>query len=330
MTEAQKTAEYIAKNTLSETQKIRDFLSKNRIIIVPLAQKMGGKTYYLQFFTELLGPSLFETVFTGETVRSLKKATLAEVKAYLSSVFTKQNDTKNLSQIDQISVDILDSNSAKLVSDDIIFSIIKDKISAIEYKKSIILDGVPRSIPQIQNIKNLENKLGIKAYFFYFETDYEVLNVRADSRRVCPICGYSKNIVSSPTNRVIHNGNEFVLICDVCAKEGKEIQMIQKPGDDKKEDILKARYDYDVMMKALEALMGNEFIRLNTSEKVSEYFGPIEEINKSFVYSLDHETHQVSIRSEPQIVKLIDGSEVYAKSPEFAVVKMIKELATRI
>jgi hypothetical protein len=101
-------------------------------------------------------------------------------------------------------------------------------------------------------------------------------------------------------------------------------------GDDKKEDILKARNDYDAMMKALEGSMGNEFIRLNTTERVSEYFGPAEEINKSYMYSIDQNTHQVSISQTPQIVKLADGTEIYAKSPEFAVVKMIKELSTRL
>ncbi len=330
MTEAQKTADYIAKNTVQEAKKLKDFLTQNRIIIVPLAQKMGGKTYYLQYFTDLLGKERFETVFTGEMIRMLKKAGIEEVKAQLTQVFSNQNSQEKLSKIDQITQEILNSNSAKLISDEIIFALIRDKISSIEYKNSIILDGVPRSVQQIESIRKLEQDLNMKAYFFYFDTNYEVLDIRAESRRVCPVCGYSKNIVSSPTNRVIHKGNTFVLICDACAKQAREVQMVQKLGDDKKEDILKARNDYEAVMKALEASMGNEFIRINTCQDISDYYGPIEEINKAFMYSLDPLTQQVRAIAEPQVVQLADGTKIYAKSPEFAVVKMVKQLANRI
>lgn len=349
MSQTQQVLDYIQKNASVEIKKVRELLAKNRVIILPLAQKMGGKTYYLQFFTTVLGEDLFEHISAGEIVRELKTALASDSDSRAQTLvyFTKLGlESKAVSE------QLTSSSSANLVPDEVIFAIIKDKISKIEHKKSIILDGFPRSKAQVHMVKQLEQELGARVFSFYFDTAYEILDVRANSRRVCPKCKFDKNIISSPTEKVISKNGEFILICDKCKDRGEEVEMIVKPGDEAKDAILKARIAYEELMTMLKDEMRDEFVDIQMSVKVDEYKGPLEEVNRAYSYSVaktqpdqtkapsttkndtDNDTEnnredKVLITEQPQVIDTQNG-KVYAKSPEFATVVMLKKLSSNI
>lgn len=77
---------------------------------------------------------------------------------------------------------IVDSGS--LVSDDLMISIIRDRIAESDCKNGFLLDGFPRTVPQAQAFEELlsESNESIKAVVL-FEIDQSVLLARLTSRR---------------------------------------------------------------------------------------------------------------------------------------------------
>ena len=98
--------------------------------------------------------------------------------------------------------------SGKLVSDEIIIGIIKDRLAEPDCANGYILDGVPRTIPQAEALE--EN--GIKFdRVISMEISDETIMERMSGRRVCPKCGASYHVVAVPPKT---EG-----ICDECGSE---------------------------------------------------------------------------------------------------------------
>jgi len=94
----------------------------------------------------------------------------------------------------------------ELVPDDIILSLVKERISKLE---NFVLDGFPRTIIQAEGLDNIlrELKKDLKAVI-YFDIDDEKVIKRLTSRRVCPRCGAVYNLITNPPK------NDEV--CDYC------------------------------------------------------------------------------------------------------------------
>ena len=92
-----------------------------------------------------------------------------------------------------------------LVPDDVILSIIAERIARPDCKNGFILDGVPRTLPQAQAM----DAKGIRIdHVVSLEVDDNEIASRMAGRRVCTECGASYHIVSNPPK---HDG-----ICDLC------------------------------------------------------------------------------------------------------------------
>ena len=101
-------------------------------------------------------------------------------------------------------------DEGSLVSDDVIMSIIAQRILEPDCKNGFILDGVPRTLAQAEAM----DAKGIRIdHVVSLEVDDEVIANRMSGRRVCTACGASYHIVNNPTKT---EG-----ICDLCgAKVG--------------------------------------------------------------------------------------------------------------
>ena len=103
---------------------------------------------------------------------------------------------------------IMDEGS--LVPDDVIMSIIQERIAQPDCKNGFILDGVPRTLSQAVA---MEAK-GIHIdHVVSLEVDDAEIASRMSGRRVCTKCGASFHIVNSPT--------KIEGICDLCGSEVK-------------------------------------------------------------------------------------------------------------
>ena len=101
--------------------------------------------------------------------------------------------------------------AGKLVPDDVIIGIIRDRVAEDDCKNGYILDGVPRTIAQAEALE----KAGIEFDdVISIEISDEVIMDRMSGRRVCEHCGASYHLVAVPP--------KVQDICDKCG--GKLIQ----------------------------------------------------------------------------------------------------------
>ena len=113
---------------------------------------------------------------------------------------------------------IIDSGS--LVSDELTFELVKDRLAQDDCKNGYILDGFPRTIPQAEMLDSLVADLKV----VNFQIKDEIVIGRLSTRRVCKACGANYNIKTLPP--------KVEGVCDKCGGE------LYQRDDDKQESIL--------------------------------------------------------------------------------------------
>lgn len=99
-------------------------------------------------------------------------------------------------------------DDGKLVPDDVIIDIVRQRVSRDDCKNGFILDGVPRTIPQAEALEqqgvHFDRVVSI-------EIEDSVIEARMTGRRVCGSCGASFHITANPPR--------VEGVCDLCGKE---------------------------------------------------------------------------------------------------------------
>ena len=99
-------------------------------------------------------------------------------------------------------------NDGKLVPDDVIVAIVKERLSQPDCEKGFILDGFPRTIPQAEAL----DTMGIEIdKVIDIEVPDEKIVERMSGRRVCPACGNSYHL--------LYKKPEKDGICNACGAE---------------------------------------------------------------------------------------------------------------
>lgn len=111
-------------------------------------------------------------------------------------------------------------DAGKLVPDDVVIGIIKDRLSEDDCKNGFILDGFPRTIPQAEMFTKICSDVKV----VNFEIAIDAVIKRLSTRRVCKSCGENFNILTLPPKV---EGK-----CDKCGGE-----LFQR-DDDKEESIM--------------------------------------------------------------------------------------------
>jgi adenylate kinase len=98
--------------------------------------------------------------------------------------------------------------NGKLVPDDVIIGIVRERLAEPDCQNGFILDGVPRTIPQAQALEDggveIDKAMSIEI------SDEEIIR-RMSGRRTCTSCGATYHVVSNPP--------KVQGICDVCGGE---------------------------------------------------------------------------------------------------------------
>ena len=113
---------------------------------------------------------------------------------------------------------IIDSGS--LVSDELTFELVKDRLAQDDCKNGYILDGFPRTIPQAEMLEGLVSDVKV----VNFEIQDEIVIRRLSTRRVCKACGANFNVLTLPP--------KVEGVCDKCGGE------LYQRDDDKQESIM--------------------------------------------------------------------------------------------
>lgn len=85
--------------------------------------------------------------------------------------------------------------AGKLVPDDVIIGIVRERLSEDDCKKGYILDGMPRTIPQAQALE--EAGIDIDVALSLEISDEEIVR-RMSGRRTCKDCSTTFHVVSNP------------------------------------------------------------------------------------------------------------------------------------
>jgi len=103
-------------------------------------------------------------------------------------------------------------NKGLLVPDELVVSIVKDRITKDDCKNGFLLDGFPRTVAQAEALDEelKEMSLGIDKVI-NIEVEKDILIERIIGRRICKNCGATYHIKFSPAKQ---DG-----ICDICGGE---------------------------------------------------------------------------------------------------------------
>ncbi|ASG67831.1 adenylate kinase [Francisella halioticida] len=113
--------------------------------------------------------------------------------AHISTGDIIRETIKSGSQLGNELKKILDAG--QLVSDEFIIKIVKDRVSKEDCKNGFLLDGVPRTISQAEQL----DKLGINIdYIVEVDIDNKLLIERITGRRVHPVSGRTYHIKFNP------------------------------------------------------------------------------------------------------------------------------------
>src|SRR6056297_179594 len=118
--------------------------------------------------------------------------------------------------------------SGQLVSDELLFDLVKDRLSQKDCENGFILDGYPRNVNQAEALDKIfdELNLGLSGVIFLDCSEEEVVK-RISNRRVCPACSRVYNLISlKPKND------------ERCDDDGTKL--IQREDD--KEETVRKRY----------------------------------------------------------------------------------------
>jgi adenylate kinase len=114
-----------------------------------------------------------------------------------------------------------------LVTDELIMSIMEERLQEEDCQKGYLLDGFPRTIPQAEALKALLAKMGEKLdCVLELDIPREVIIDRLTTRRTCTNCGEIYNVKSKPPR--------VEGVCDVCGSE-----IVQR--DDETEEAIENR-----------------------------------------------------------------------------------------
>ena len=100
-----------------------------------------------------------------------------------------------------------------LVPDEMVFSILKQRLDQPDAQKGVIFDGYPRNVAQAELLKEYLGSKGQEINMvFYITSTPEIVVGRLLSRRLCSVCGKGFNMISNPPieNKCTECGGEVM------------------------------------------------------------------------------------------------------------------------
>lgn len=113
-------------------------------------------------------------------------------------------------------------DGGKLVPDEIVINILKERLQADDCKNGFILDGFPRTVPQAEALDQMNVRID---RVVDIEVADEKITARLSGRRVCESCGTSYHTQYKPS--------KVEGVCDACG--GKTVQRKDDHPDTVKE-----------------------------------------------------------------------------------------------
>jgi adenylate kinase len=91
--------------------------------------------------------------------------------------------------------------AGQLVSDDILAEVVKTRLSRSDCEGGCVLDGFPRTLPQVKLLEMIAEPLGHRITVISIEVPRELLFKRLAGRQTCSACGAIYNIYFKPSRQ---------------------------------------------------------------------------------------------------------------------------------
>lgn len=132
-------------------------------------------------------------------------------------------------QLGMVASDYL--SKGKLVPDEIVVKLVKDRVSQPDCARGFLLDGFPRTLKQAETLEVMLNDAGIKLDgVLNFDVPEEELVRRLSGRRVCPQCGATFHVDNVPPKQPG--------ICDYCGSQ------LEQRADDHPDSVRTRLHEY--------------------------------------------------------------------------------------
>lgn len=123
-------------------------------------------------------------------------------------------------------------DGGKLVPDEVVIGIVKERLAQSDCNKGFILDGFPRTIPQAEALDKVLGELGKEIeYVINVAVPNKDLLTRLTGRRTCRKCGAMYHVLFNPPQK---EG-----VCDKCGGE------LYQRDDDKEDTIIQRLKVYE-------------------------------------------------------------------------------------
>jgi adenylate kinase len=133
-------------------------------------------------------------------------------------------------------------DAGKLVEDEIVLGMIRERLAEPDVANGFILDGFPRNLLQADALDALLTELGLPLdAVVQLDVEYDELMRRISGRRTCAACGAVFNVLTTPAAQIEH---------DKCPKTGEAHKLIQRP-DDTEETVAKRLKVYEEKTRPL-------------------------------------------------------------------------------
>ncbi|MBR6735953.1 MAG: adenylate kinase [Oscillospiraceae bacterium] len=153
------------------------------------------------------------------------------------------------------------TDAGKLVPDELVVTMVKDRISRDDCKAGYILDGFPRTVVQAEKFAEMGEK--VDAVILLDVSDEEIID-RMTGRRVCEGCGAPYHVAHKPS--------KVEGVCDLCGK-GLVVR-----ADDAPETVLKRLEVYHAETEPLVSY----YTENGTVEKIDATM-PLEEVTAAIL-----------------------------------------------
>ncbi|PIT93671.1 adenylate kinase [Candidatus Falkowbacteria bacterium CG10_big_fil_rev_8_21_14_0_10_43_11] len=147
-------------------------------------------------------------------------------------------------------------NGGQLVSDEITFGLLKERVANLDCSEGFVLDGYPRTIKQAE----LLNQCATVSKVIFIEISDEEAVKRLSSRRHCPQCGAIYNLYTAPKPAEDE-------LCDRC-----KIKLAQR-ADDAEESVRERLRRYHAETEPLIDYYQDKIVKINgeqTIERVAD------------------------------------------------------------
>ena len=121
--------------------------------------------------------------------------------------------------------------AGKLVPDEMVNALVRQRLAAVDCQPGVILDGYPRTVNQAKVLLELMELDGFRPSVVHLVVDYEKIVARLSGRRQCPVCETLYSLTTNPPK-----------VAGICDREGATLVTRE---DDREAVIRERLHEYD-------------------------------------------------------------------------------------